>query len=174
MRKTFLFTSILIFLIALTNASVNACWCRNDPEETNTEENFRETINRLVNHSDFVFTGTLIEENEDQLVFDIDKSWKGNLKDKVFFPKHFGVTGKGREQFIDSCEFYFVRGKRYLVYADATIYGFKSDKCGRTNLFDKTQRDITELNRRDLENLLFLRVRFSHSLEINFPIFSYL
>lgn len=80
MRKAFLFASILIFLIALNNTGANACWCRNDPEETNTEQKFRETINQFVNYSDFVFTGTLIEENEDQLVFDVDKSWKGNLR----------------------------------------------------------------------------------------------
>lgn len=148
MKKGFLITFVLTVLIFSTIESVSACWCRTDPEETNTEANLRKTIARMTDSSDFVFAGKFIEANDSQMVFEITESWKGDLKGKVFFPNLYGLNDKGKkEYFIDSCQFFFELDKNYLVYGNADITGFSVSKCGRTNLLEKAERDITELNR---------------------------
>ena len=141
-----IFTTLLI--IAVSNVSIYACWCRKVSEDTNTDENFRKTIARLVSASDFVFAGTLIEENNDQLIFKVENTWKGDFKNKITFYFPHNVTGdENREFFIDSCQYNFELGKTYLVYADVTLNGLSVNKCRRTNFLTNAQRDVDELNR---------------------------
>lgn len=139
MKNYFAIILSILLLIAVNNVSVDACWCRKDPEETNTDENFRKTVARLVNYSDVVFAGTLVEENNDQLIFKVENVWKGDFKDSITFYFPHDV--------IDSCQFNFEIGKNYLVYADVTLNGLSVSKCGRTNFLINAQRDIDELNR---------------------------
>lgn len=147
------FISAVFFSLGITNA--NACWCRNDSEETNTEENFRNTMERLVISSDFVFSGTLVEENDEQLIFEADDVWKGDINDKITFYFPHNVTGNQETKyFIDSCAYTFELGKSYLVYANAELEGLRVNKCGRTNFLDKAQRDVDELKRRKEKKLI--------------------
>ena len=150
-ERFFLKTLIIAFIFVGSYTNVNACWCRNDPEDTNSDENFKKTISRLVNSSDFVFSGTLVDENNEQLIFKIDNVWKGDLKNKVTFYFLHNVTddNEEREYFIDSCNYTFELNKNYLVYANVTINGLSVSKCGRTNFLNNAQRDIEELNRRN-------------------------
>lgn len=143
---TFIFT--LGILLSLGGANVYACWCRKEP--ANLEEDFRNAVAREVASSDFVFSGTLVEANKNHLIFEVENSWKGDLKNKVTFfylPKN--VAGDdNREYFIDSCAYVFEAGKSYLVYAKVTLDGLVESKCSRTNFLDKASRDVDELNRR--------------------------
>jgi hypothetical protein len=148
--KRIFFKSIftLSILITLGSVSVNAFWCRRDPQETSTVENFRKTVSQPVSSSDFVFSGTLIEENPKQLIFKIENSWKGGAKDKTIFRSLHNVTDNGEiEYFIDSRAFQFELGKSYLVYGNTTLRGLEVSACGRTTLLTNAQRDIEELNR---------------------------
>jgi hypothetical protein len=146
----------LIILITLSCVSVNACWCRKDSEDTGTDENFRKTVSQLVNSSDFVFSGTLIDENNEQLIFKIENSWKGGAKDKITFRSLHNITDNGeRVYFIDSCAYTFEPGKSYLVYAHVNLQGLVVSKCGRTNFLTKSQRDVEELNRQKQISRIF-------------------
>ncbi len=156
MKKHILIFCVLTVFIASNAVSVDACWCRKDPEETNTDEKFKKTVSRLVSVSDFVFAGTLVEENNTQLIFKVENVWKGDFKDSItFYFPHNVTDDKEFEYFIDSCQFNFELGKSYLVYANATINGLSVSKCGRTNFLDKSQRDIDELNKQKAQMFNF-------------------
>lgn len=168
MKRHFSIFSSVIALIILTSVGVDACWCRKDPEETNTDEKFKKTVTRLVGVSDFVFAGTLVEENNTQLIFKVENVWKGDFKDSItFYFLHNVTDDKEFEYFIDSCQFNFELGKSYLVYANATINGLSVSKCGRTNFLDKSQRDIDELNKQKAQTFNFSS-EFGSELKVMF------
>jgi hypothetical protein len=156
MKNYFLGILTIIVLLISSCVSVDACWCRKVPEETNTEEKYRKKIEQLVNFSDFVFSGMLVEENDDQLTFKVENSWKGDAKDKITFSKFHKVKSNGeREYFIDSCNKIFEVGKNYLVYADVTLNGLEVSKCGRSDFLTNAQRDVDELNRQKTVSTTF-------------------
>lgn len=142
---TFIFT--LGILLSLGGTNVYACCCRKEP--TNLEEDFRNAVAREVAASDFVFSGRLVEKKKNHLIFEVENSWKGDLKNKVTFfyiPKN-AAGDDNREYFFDSCAFIFEAGKSYLVYAKVTLNGLVESVCSRTNFVDKASRDVDELNR---------------------------
>jgi hypothetical protein len=139
MKKLFSIFFISAALIVLSAASVYACRCRIDPEETNTEEKFRRTIARFVDAADFVFAGTPVEAENNRLRFKVENVWKGDFKERITFYVN--------QDYLNSCWFDFEIGKSYLIYANIAVEGFYASKCGRTSFLDKARRDVEELNR---------------------------
>jgi hypothetical protein len=139
------FSTILISFTLAFVASIeaNACWCRSDPEETNTPEKLSRVITNTFRNSALVFSGTPIERNG-LLSFDVERVWKGNDQPEIFLtPTNPETTG--RERFYDSCSFNFVAGERYLVYAATRDGNFEVSKCGRTQLLADAAKDIAVL-----------------------------
>jgi len=147
MRRHALALAAVLIFIAVGAQSTRACWCRKDPEETNTDIRFRETISNLLSSYEFVFSGTPIVINESHITFTIHSMWKGDGKDRITFNYLYGpLDTKDSVRFIDSCEFSFKVGSKYLIYAAVGFDGLRVSKCGRSNLVEKAQRDIDVLN----------------------------
>ena len=141
-----IFTCAVFFSLGSTNA--NACWCRKVTADTDTEEHFRNTVERLV-IIPICFFGKTSRGKHGQLTFEAENVWKGDFKGRITFASPHNVSKDGKQGvFLRFLRFRFELGKNYLVYADATLAGLWVGKCGRTNFIDKAQRDIDELNRR--------------------------
>jgi hypothetical protein len=79
------------------------------------------------------------------LLLYVERAWKGPYKPGDVMPA--GIAG------IDTCDFYFVKGNRYLVIADNESPGPESYRvltCSHTGnvAYERTQRWIAEIERK--------------------------
>ncbi|MEP6924003.1 MAG: hypothetical protein ABI954_06040 [Pyrinomonadaceae bacterium] len=146
-----IFSIILIFFAVLVAmpTKANACWCRNDPEETNTPKKLKSAIRKSFRYSSVVFSGTVTEQNTKHLKFEVKQLWKGKDQTEIFFTSsnYIAFTESGeRLGFLDSCAYNFKVGESYLVYANLESGELEVAKCGRTQILANASQDIEELN----------------------------
>jgi hypothetical protein len=136
---TIAFVSLLLLLICSESAS--ACWCRGiDPEEK-----LETAVAKELRRSVLVFSGEAIERNASGLKFRVEKVWKGKAMREISLPQD--VVFSKQEVFIDSCARLFEVGQRYLVYAYRERGELFVNKCSRTQILEKAEKDIEVLNR---------------------------
>lgn len=146
-----IFSTVLVSLLLLfvATAETNACWCRKDPEETNSPENFSRVVAQNFRESSLVFSGRVVERNGQYLKFEVEQVWKGKEQSEILFTStnylDSSKTGN-REFFIDSCAYNFKVGESYLVYATTENGNYEVSKCGRTQLLSEADKDIRKLN----------------------------
>ena len=148
----YIFSTVLFFLALffITSTEANACWCRKDPNETNTPKKFRKVVAQTFRNSAAVFSGVVTERNGDHLKFEVKRIWKGKDQTEIFFTSHNYIDSSklegNREYFVDDCTYNFKVGESYLVYAVTENGNFEVSKCGRTQVLAEATQDIEELN----------------------------
>ncbi len=162
----YIFSTILIFLTLLFVAPIeaNACWCRKDPEETNTPEKFSRVVAQTFRESSLVFSGKVIERTGKHLKFEVKEIWKGKEQTEILFTSinYLDLSkSEDRKGFIDSCAYNFKVGESYLIYATIENGKYEVSKCGRTQLLSEAEKDIEKLKvfkkvEKWLENDVFL------------------
>lgn len=145
-----IFSIILLFSVIFFASLIEAkaCWCRKDPEETNTPEKLFQVVTQDVRESALVFSGKVVERSGEHLKFEVQKIWKGEDRAKILFTSlnYVDWSKTGRDGFIDSCAYYFKTGESYLVYAVIKDGKYETSKCGRTQLLSAAEKDIEKLD----------------------------
>lgn len=150
MKNIFSVFFISFLLILVLAISVEACWCRKDPEETNTPKKLIKNVLKSFRSSSLVFIGKATEQTGEHLKFEVQQSWKGNDSKEIYFTSgnyvDWSKSNSNKEGFIDSCAFYFKLGESYLIFAYFENGNFEAYKCGRTQILETASKDIEVLN----------------------------
>ena len=137
-------------LLSVASTEANACWCRKDPEETNTSEKLFRVVAQNFRESSLVFSGKVIERNGEHLKFEVKQIWKGKDQSEILFNSinYLDLSkSENRESFIDSCAYNFKVGESYLVYATTENGNYEVSKCGRTQVLSEAEKDIEKLDK---------------------------
>jgi hypothetical protein len=138
------FLSLIIIFICFSD--VMACWCRKDPEETNTPPKLRTVVFKEFHDSSAVFSGEIVEWNKDKIKVKVNKIWKGVAAGEVTLSYWYYVKEKG-ETYIDVCPYESFRvGKSYLIYAGIFENVLQVYGCSRTQPLNESERDIKVLD----------------------------
>ena len=125
--------------------SANACWCRNDPEETNTPEKLKIAVLKELHNSNAVFSGEVVEIGKSEIKFRVTKVWKGDISETDITISRWYYT-KEKDQTYVECSFQsFQVGKRYLLYTDLFENQLQVYDCSRSSFLDKADRDLKVL-----------------------------
>jgi hypothetical protein len=145
MKNTVLaFLSLIIIFICFDDAM--ACWCRKDPEETNTPQKLKAAVLKEFRDSSAVFSGEIVEWSKGKIKFKVNKIWKGEAAEEITLSYLYYVKEKG-ETYVDGCSYeYFKVGKSYLVYADIFENVLQVYGCSRTQSLNEAERDIKMLD----------------------------
>ena len=145
MKNTVLiFLSLALTLVCFDNAI--ACWCRNDPEETNTPEKLKKVVVKELRNSDAVFSGEVIEIGKSDIKFKVKKVWKGDVAETEITISRWYYTKIKNETYIE-CSFQsFEVDKSYLLYADLFENRLQVYDCSRSRFFDKAESDLKVLD----------------------------
>jgi len=141
--KLIVLTILSAVFVLVCAQSTSACQCRR--EALDTEERFRVSVSKEFRASDAVFIGEVIKQQRSQIKFKVEQVWKGRLSDNVVITTHNWDDGDVGA--IDSCAYPFAVGSKYLIYARKSADELGASKCSRTQLFEKAERDINELER---------------------------
>ena len=157
----YIFSAVIVLtLLSIASIEANACWCRNDPEETNTPEKFSRVVAQTFRESSLVFSGKVVGRNGEHLKFEVKQVWKGKDQSEILFTStnYLDLSkldpGKteNRELFIDSCAYNFKVGESYLVYATVEDGNYEVSKCGRTQILSEAEKDIEKLRALKTQN----------------------
>jgi len=91
-----------------------------------------------------VFSGEVIELEENKAKFKVDKIWKGDLVDEIVMviqlKKDNGIYVR------TSCDYHYELGEKYLVYAYGTSDELNAHGCTRTTGFKNVERFEEEMH----------------------------
>ena len=143
-NKVLIFLSLILTLVCFDNAM--ACWCRNDPEETNKPEKLKKVVVQKLRNRDAVFSGEVIEIGKSKIKFKVTKVWKGDVAETEITISRWFYTKIKNKTYIE-CSFQsFEVGKSYLLYADLFDNRLQVEDCSRSRFFDKAESDLKVLN----------------------------
>jgi hypothetical protein len=134
-----------VISVLLAHKSAEACWCRKDPEETNTPQKFKAAVLKEFHNSSAVFSGEVVELSKDKIKVKVNKILKGIAAEEVTLSYWYYVKEKGKT-YIDVCPYDFKIGKSYLVYADIFESVLQVYGCSRTQPLNEAERDIRVLD----------------------------
>ena len=87
-----------------------------------------------------VFSGTVIEVNYEAVKLDVGKAYKGNVEKEVILARSYPET---------TCDIFFSKGEKYLVYADEVKLDdkvvFMTGVCAGTARYANAKEDIKYL-----------------------------
>jgi len=133
----------LLFFTVFILFSISACAC--DCGLQTSKLSIKKQVRNANERSVAVFSGTVIEINEDPLDliysvrFRVTSQWKGSQVAAIYIN-----TGKGS----GDCGFPFELNKEYLVYAfETSDTKLSTNICDRTALLSEAQADIAVLGK---------------------------
>ncbi len=132
MKKILL--ALTIILSPLFYSSAFGCSC---PTIGTTLEHEKAARLKDFNSAAAIFTGEVVELEENKVKFKVEKIWKGESVDEIVMVIQLK---KDDGRYVrTSCDYYYELGKKYLVYA----YDIKSElttySCTRTISFKHTE-----------------------------------
>ena len=90
-----------------------------------------------------IFSGEVIELEPNKATFKVEKIWKGDLIDEIVMviqlKKDNGIYVR------TSCDYHYVLGEKYLVYAYGTSDELTTYQCTRTTSFKNMERFEEEM-----------------------------
>ena len=120
---------LLIVSMLATGSLVYACTCGGEDSPR---------IRR--DRAKIVFSGTVIEVNDKAVKLEVGKAYKGNVEKEII------LTRRDQET---TCDIFFSKGDKYLVYADEVKLDdkvvFMTDVCAGTARYANAKEDIKYL-----------------------------
>lgn len=138
MKKLIL--AITIILSPLFYSAAFGCSC---PTIGVTPE--QEKISRLndFNSAVAVFSGEVIELEENRVKFKVDRIWKGESVDEIVMTIQLKKDDGSYVR--TSCDYYYELGEKLLIYAYGTVNKLTTYQCTRTTSFKNVERAEQEI-----------------------------
>ncbi len=147
MKKIFLAMTML--LSPLFYSTAVGCICPTVGTTTQQEKRLKD-----FNSAVAVFSGEVIELEENRVKFKVDKLWKGQLVDEIIMVIQLKKDDGGYVR--TSCDYYYEIGEKLLIYAYGTKNELTTYQCTRTTSFknaERAEQEIKGLNEIKLPNL---------------------
>jgi len=133
MKKTRLIL-IAIPLLLLIRSEAYGCKCGQPTIESSFEK------------VPLIFTGEVIKLDPFRAVLKVEKMWKGELTEEIVLLTG-GRRDTGGNVVVNSCDFRYALGERYLVYASGSGNELKASVCSRTRRLEVAADDLRVLER---------------------------
>lgn len=164
MKKLF-FVSFTVFLLVVGTISISACWIA-PPSDVVRNINEYNYFVRDFNRATAVFMGEVIAIDRFRIKFKVSKVWKGDVAGEFVMSSGPVPYGNGEIILVSSCDYHFLLGEIYLVYAQRKNYAEKhfsesrygkipdeyktllwSSESGRTKLLKDAANGIENLDK---------------------------
>jgi hypothetical protein len=149
MRKVALAATIILSPLFYNTAL--GCACNYQPNPT--AEEIRVARLKAFDSAVAVFSGKVIELDENKVKFKVEKIWKGASADEITMVIQEGEDNG--EYVMTSCDYSYKLGEKYLVYADSTHDELRTSVCSRTVLLrnaDQEMRGLDEIRIPEIRN----------------------
>jgi len=154
MKKILL--AITIILSPLFYSSAFGCSC---PTIGTTAEQEKAARLKDFKSAVAIFTGEVIELEENKVKFKVEKFWKGELIDEIVMVIQ---RKKDDGRYVrTSCDYYYELGEKLLVYAYGTAEELTTYQCTRTTPFKRVEILEQEINGLDEIKLSEIRKKKS-------------
>jgi len=150
MKKSLL--AITLILSPLLYGNAFGCSC---PTIGTTPEQAKVERLKDFERAATIFTGEVVELEENRVKFKVERIWKGELVDEIVMVIQF-KNDDGR-YIRTSCDNHYKLGEKLLVYAYGTAEELTTYQCSRTTRFKNTQRLEEEIKGLDEIKSLELR-----------------
>lgn len=142
MKKIFLAVTIILSPLFYSNAF--GCGC---PTIGVTPEQDKAARLKDFESAAAIFTGEVVEVEENKVKFKVEKIWKGQSVDEIVMVIQLK---KDDGRYVrTSCDYYYELGEKYLVYAYDTKGELTTYQCTRTTSFKHTEIVEQEIKRLD-------------------------
>lgn len=142
MKKTLLALTIILSPLFISN--VLGCTC---PTIGGTSEQLKAVRLNDFNKAVAVFSGEVMELDENKVKFKVEKIWKGELVDEIEMIIRFkDIDGNYVRT---SCDYHYKFGEKFLVYAYEKDDELTTYQCSRTTPFKNSknvEQEIKGLN----------------------------
>ncbi len=142
MKKSLLIIlSVTLLLLFQTDAF--ACRCG------------KPTVEKSFEKATVIFSGEVIKLDEFRATLKVKKVWKGIPKEEIIMLTGTTKTPEGYYK-SSSCDYGYVLGEKYLIYAFGSEDELKTDDCSRSKSLEYAEEDIKELEKlkqeKEIEN----------------------
>jgi hypothetical protein len=139
---------ILLTVVAVSSSWLfapsiaSACSCEKNPDWT-----VQQQVAEGLDWADRVFAGTVtrFDDKDRTFVFRVDGVWKGDDAPEIVI--NWGYVRDDGLVVINTCDFSFNAGGRYLVWAARTEQGLKASACGLTSRWEQATRVVELLDK---------------------------
>ncbi|MDQ3713618.1 MAG: hypothetical protein M3388_15535 [Acidobacteriota bacterium] len=152
MKKLIL--AVTIILSPLFYNTALGCSC---PTIGATSEQIRAARLEDFNSAVAIFSGEVVELEENKVKFKVEKIWKGDLDDEIVMVIQLK---KDNGKYVrTSCDYYYELGEKYLVYAYGTSDELTTYQCTRTTTFKNVElveqeiKGLNEIRLPDVRNI---------------------
>ena len=137
--KKILLGSVVVGLMLVSSMATSACVCTSLPNPT--PEQIRAQLAYELKNARIVFSGEVIQLDKFTVKFKIEKVWKGDIKEEIILST--GTRDIGNNRIIwSSCDHWFERGGKYLVYAQGSGEEMQANSCGGTGKIGNSEQRI--------------------------------
>jgi hypothetical protein len=133
MKKTLLII-LSAALLLLFQIDVFACRC------------FPPSVKKSFEKATVIFSGEVIKLDEFRATLKVEKVWKGKPKEEIVMLTGTIKTPEGYYQ-SSSCDYGYVLGQKYLIYAYGSEDKLKTSACSRSKTLEYAEEDIKELEK---------------------------
>ena len=134
---------VALILLALSAQEALGCVCELDPNPT--PEKVRANRLTAFTKATAVFSGEVVSGDLFAAKFKVDKIWKGEEAKEITMHTRTKVNSDGTMS-VYSCDFRFVKGEKYLIYAYGTDGELKTDVCSRTSVLKNAEPEMKALD----------------------------
>ena len=153
--------TVVLVLSPMFYTAAFACIC---PTIGQTSEEIKDTRLKDFKSAAAVFSGEVIELEQNKVKFKVEKIWKGDSVDEITMVIQLGkYNGKSVST---SCDYYFEMGKKYLIYAYQDNGELSTYACSRTTPLSQVERAEQEMKGLDEIKLPEIRKTKSESLPL--------
>jgi hypothetical protein len=119
----------------LTPSPVWACGC-----SPTADWSFERQVTEEFNWADRVFAGTVVRNDDRSVALRVDATWKGGDSEVIVVDQGFISEDGGTA--INTCDFAFRPGARYVVFAHRSDRGLTASQCGHTGQWALASRVV--------------------------------
>jgi hypothetical protein len=134
--------AVAIILSPLFYSAALGCGCTSLPDPT--PEEIRTARLKAFNSAAAVFSGKVIELEDNKVRFKVEKIWKGDSVDEITMV--IQEKGEHGKYVMTSCDYSYKLGEKYLVYADGAPDELRAHACSRTALLQNADQEIRGLD----------------------------
>jgi hypothetical protein len=138
-------STILCALLLLSLSASEAFGCVCELEPNTTPEKIGAARLSAFEKATVVFSGEVVAKDLITVKFKVDKIWKGEESKEITMLTGTKDNGDGTIT-PSTCDYWFEKGKQYLIYAYGPVAELKTHKCSRTMLLKDAETEMIGLD----------------------------
>ena len=140
-KSSLIILSAALLLLFQTDAF--ACRCGQPTNEKSFER--AAAVEKSFEKASVIFSGEVIKLDDFRATLKVEKVWKGKFKEEIVMLT--GTTKTAEWYQFSTCDYDYVFGQKYLIYANGSEDKLKTSLCSRTKSLRSAEEDIKALEK---------------------------